>query len=295
MPRHSQEFGGSRARTLAVLALGLLGCPQLLADDFLTAVPTDPEGQMQEPGSQASAGASAAAGAGNAGASSGSSGGGGAGSAGTAGQLAGSGGTGAPPDAGGTMAVPPDGGPPECVAAAESCDGRDNDCDQLIDEAPACASDCVGVVIEGRSGMLCVGTGATFDSAEARCVAQGMRPVVIDSAPKSAAVLQAVEPLYAGLSSISETQHAIWLDAHDGEAEGTWHWGSNGLVFWQGAASGVVQNGAYVDWAAGKPNDSGGDEDCAVMHVGSGADPVGTWNDETCAGLHAFLCEAPAP
>jgi len=143
--------------------------------------------------------------------------------------------------------------------------------------------------------MLCAGNGATFASAEARCLTQSLRPVVIDSAQKSAAVLQAVEPLYAGLSAISETQKSIWVDAHDEEAEGTWHWGSSGTIFWQGDATGSVQNGAYVAWAAGKPNDSGGDEDCAVMHVGSGADPAGTWNDDSCAGLHAFLCEAPVP
>jgi hypothetical protein len=151
-------------------------------------------------------------------------------------------------------------------------------------------------VFEGRSAMFCGGAGTTFASAEARCSAQGMRPVVIDSAQKSSAVLQAVETLYSTLTTISETQHAIWLDAHDGETEGTWHWGPSGTVFWIGdATTGSAQNGAYVDWAAGKPNNSGTGEgeDCAVMHVGSGADVLGSWNDESCDGLHAFLCEAP--
>lgn len=291
MQRRSHELGRYLARTLAVLALGLLGCPQLLADDFLTA---EPDGYGEEPGAQAGAGAPGASGAGSGGASS-SSGSGGAGSAGAAGQPTGSGEAGSLPDAGGPTAAPPDGGPPACVAATESCDGRDNDCDELIDEAPACAADCVGLVIEGRSGMLCVGSGATFANAESRCLAQGMRPVVIDSAQKSAAVLQAIEPPYAGLSAISEAQKSIWVDAHDDEVEGTWHWGSSGTIFWQGDATGSAQNGAYANWAAGKPNDSGGDEDCAVMHVGSGADPAGTWNDDSCAGLHAFLCEASAP
>jgi hypothetical protein len=174
------------------------------------------------------------------------------------------------------------------------CDGRDNDCNDVVDDAPACTSGCTGVLIEGRGGMFCGGAGTTFASAETRCSAQGMRPVVIDSAEKSAAVLQAILPLYT--TPISDAQNSLWIDAHDDETEGTWHWGLSGTVFWIGDSTGLVQNDSYVRWASGKPNNSGTDpgEDCAVLHVDSGGpDPVGTWNDETCDGLHVFLCEAP--
>ena len=143
--------------------------------------------------------------------------------------------------------------------------------------------------------MFCGGAGTTFANAEARCSAQGMRPVVIDSAEKSATVLQAILPLYT--TPLSEAQNSLWLDAHDAEIEGTWHWGPSGTVFWLGDNTGSVQNGSYVSWASGKPNNSGSGEgeDCAVLHVDGTADPVGTWNDETCDGVHVFLCEAPDP
>jgi hypothetical protein len=165
----------------------------------------------------------------------------------------------------------------------------------VIDEAPACASECTGLLLAGRSGMFCGGAGTTFASAEARCSAQSMRPVVIDSAEKSAMVLQAILPRYT--SPLSEAQNSLWLDAHDAESEGTWHWGPSGTVFWLGDNTGSVQNGSYVMWASGKPNNSGSGEgeDCAVMHVDGTGDPVGTWNDETCDGVHVFLCEAPDP
>jgi hypothetical protein len=276
---------------LASLALGLFGCPQLLDDSFGTA-PADQPGKLPDTGRLATNGNQATTDAG---------------APRSRGPNTDAGATRSPPlpDASITPplpdasnpAPPPDSGPRVCVPSTELCDGRDNDCDGVIDNPPACASGCVGVLFDGRSGMFCGSAGATFADAAARCSTQGMLPVVIDSAQKSTAVLQAVEPIYAGLSTISETQHAIWIDAHDGDVEGTWHWGTNGPVFWIGDATGSAQNGAYVDWAAGKPNNSGsGDgEDCAVMHVGSGAEVIGTWNDDTCDGLHTFFCEAPAP
>ena len=96
-----------------------------------------------------------------------------------------------------------------------------------------------------------------------------------------------------GLSTIAESQNAIWFDAHDGATEGTWRWGPSGPIFWVGHATGSARDGAYASWATGKPNDNGG-EHCAVMHVGSGADPLGTWNDETCDGLHSPV-RSPRP
>lgn len=190
---------------------------------------------------------------------------------------------------------PPDAGELSgCVPEAERCDGRDNDCDQLIDETGACASDCAGLLLQGRSAMYCAGAGHTFAVAQSRCAAEGMRVLRIESAPENDALVQGLAPLYDELSTLVEEQASVWLDAQDVTTEGTWLWVTEGTSFWLGAAAGAAQNGAYVNWASGKPNNSGSGagEDCAVVYVNSGPDPVGSWNDHACDTLHSFLCEA---
>ncbi|HKO90603.1 MAG TPA: C-type lectin domain-containing protein [Polyangiaceae bacterium] len=293
MDRLRRQLWTSRLGTLGVLAplvLGLLGCPQLLQDDFSVLLPTEPGADLPDDSLHVLDGRPDA---GNGGSGGSAGNGGTAGSAGTV-ALTDSGTPPVPlPDANGPPPPPGDADAPACVPAAEACDGRDNDCNDVVDDSPVCPSGCRGVVVEGRGGMFCGGEGATFANAEARCSAQGMRPVVIDSAAKSDAVLQAVLPLYT--TPLSDAQNSLWIDAHDGETEGTWHWGLSGTVFWLGDSTGSVQNGSYVFWAPGKPNNSGtgAGEDCAVLHVDGSTDPLGSWNDETCDGLHTFLCEAP--
>ena len=45
----------------------------------------------------------------------------------------------------------------------------------------------------------------------------------------------------------------------------------------------------YTRWAMGEPNDTNNNEDCAVFY------DLGDWNDQSCAALRPFVCEAPAP
>jgi hypothetical protein len=159
------------------------------------------------------------------------------------------------------------------------------------------ASECVGMWLQGRRAVYCAGAGDTFAHVQARCSALGMRPLRIDSAAKNAAVLEAVTPLYAALATLTEEQHSLWIDAQDGALEGTWRWGS-GTIFWLGGATGSAQNGAYVNWGAGKPNNNapGPGEDCALIYIGEGSDGLGTWNDAPCDSFHTSLCEdAAAP
>lgn len=76
------------------------------------------------------------------------------------------------------------------------------------------------------------------------------------------------------LSSITGGS-AVWLGAADASVEGTWRWydGSTPAdTFWQGTASGYRIDGAYTNWNAGEPSDTGGED-----RLYQQAD--GTWND----------------
>jgi len=74
-----------------------------------------------------------------------------------------------------------------------------------------------------------------------------------------------------------------WLGAQD-EEEGKWKWiGENGQVFWNGAANGVAEGGAFANWHPGEPNDVN-DEDCAFMYAMDGF-----WNDGSCLAERAAL------
>lgn len=67
-----------------------------------------------------------------------------------------------------------------------------------------------------------------------------------------------------------------WMGANDANAEGAWFWMTgpeSGTQFWSGTGGGSTVGGEYNNWAAGEPNDSGGNEDHA--HFLSN----GEWND----------------
>lgn len=65
-----------------------------------------------------------------------------------------------------------------------------------------------------------------------------------------------------------------WIGFSDLAAEGTWAWVTGQPVI-------------YTKWAAGEPNDWGGNEDCAEMYVD------GVWNDLNCGDARPYLCEDP--
>ncbi len=87
-----------------------------------------------------------------------------------------------------------------------------------------------------------------------------------------------------------------WIGASDQAVEGQWRWMDGpeaGLQFWQGASNGSRVSGgagqvttAYSNWAAGEPNDSGG-EDYAYAIGG------GNWNDYsgTNSGPTSYIVE----
>ncbi len=80
-----------------------------------------------------------------------------------------------------------------------------------------------------------------------------------------------------GLSFAQSMGDDIWLGFSDTISEGVWRWysGSNATTQgWQGTGTGYAVNGAYVNWATGQPNDTGGVEDFAFLQLADGG-----WND----------------
>lgn len=272
----------SRAR-LALVGLVLLasvtGCP--LTDDYFI----EPSGS-----SDAGSGGSSVLPSGGSGAAAGTvqveTGGAPSGEAGQAAE-AGSGAT-----AAGTSGS---GGTRPCIPSTERCNGRDDDCDEVVDEE-ACNSPmggtfgCSGFVIDGSTShgyMFCAGQTREYEGAQAGCQSQGMRLAWLESKPENAAV-------WAKVNAIQEVTE-VWIGATDGATEGSWFWdGPAGAQFWQGDATGSAVGDAFVAWAADAPNNSTGyspdGEDCAVLLVTGG-----DWGDRTCNIKYPYLCEDVQP
>ncbi len=115
--------------------------------------------------------------------------------------------------------------------------------------------------------------GTTRDQANAstRCTGAGMYPVRVDGSAEN-------RFLRASIGADS------WIGANDLATEGTWIWSVDGQAFWQGASDGGPVAGRYSNWNAGEPNDASG-EDCAQLLTS------GFWNDLSCAGSLAYICE----
>lgn len=126
----------------------------------------------------------------------------------------------------------------------------------------------------------------------ARCAAEGMHLVWVESAAENVALVSAVEASGASVDR-------VWIGAADRAEEGEWTWVSGwtaaGTPFWSGLSAeegGVSVLGRYANWAALRPNAGvGSTEDCATITLDrTGLEP-GTWNDDVCSGTSPFICE----
>lgn len=103
---------------------------------------------------------------------------------------------------------------------------------------------------------ICGGAGLDWAQARAFCQSRGADLLQLASAAEEQWVYDAVtEP------------GSIWLGANDSAQEGDWRW-----------PDGTAVSAGFSDWTDGQPNDSGGGEDCAVLHSG-----MGQWNDVACS------------
>lgn len=193
-----------------------------------------------------------------------------------------------------------DAGPPPCAPEQEVCDGRDNDCDGVVDAPGACGAQCEGFVLADRSYMFCGGV-VPMEEARARCQLEGMRLVWLETPAESAALVERVEALGV-VSTAGNPELLSWIGASDAAQEGDWRWVgtpavADGPEFWQGGppdGEGQPAPGAYVSWAANEPNDGGG-EDCAAISVLGGPNRQREqWDDRNClTDSYPFLCEVP--
>lgn len=129
---------------------------------------------------------------------------------------------------------------------------------------------------------------------------------IVWSSARTAALARTFSGLSGYLANLSSTEESAfiqsklsvdgWIGASDQAVEGVWRWMDGpeaGLQFWQGASGGSTVSGgsgqvttAYANWAAGEPNNAGG-EDYAYAIGG------GNWNDYsgTNSGPTAYIVE----
>lgn len=240
-----------RGRALAVcwlLALGVSGCP--VTDDYYLLSDGPPGAHGAE---QAAAGANGDAAGGSAA---------------------------GPSRAGSSTGARPSDGGASCVPTTERCNGYDDDCDEIVDEL-ACVTNCSGFVLgddSERGYMFCTGSRrASWNAATSSCAAQDMRLAWLDSPEKN----QAVSAKLSALSYDTE----VLFGATDRRREGEWLW-YGGAQFWQGGEDGFAVDDAFNAWGVGAPNDSGSNEDCAILYPATAS-----WGDRNCDAFFAYVCE----
>lgn len=153
----------------------------------------------------------------------------------------------------------------------ELCDDKDNDCDALVDEYSAMNASCKQCALWARgasSYAFCLEL-RTWELARGECVARGGDLVVVEDAEENDALAGQVAVIDGGIG-----QWAFGLNDRAAEGKHVWN---DGLP------------AGYTRWAAGEPNDTQNNEDCAVMYN------LGDWNDHDCALPRPFMCESPAP
>jgi len=152
-------------------------------------------------------------------------------------------------------------------AHVEECDGKDNDCDGLQDEASPANGSCHGcelVEYGGHGYAICTG-GRTWDAAQDGCQDDFLADLVrVDDNAENAAIV-------AFASAASATDY--WIGATDLAEEGTFRWADNSLVDW-------------ADWDSDQPDDYQG-EDCVEMRQSFAY----RWNDFPCDDISGWICE----
>ncbi|WP_428263193.1 CotH kinase family protein [Haliangium sp.] len=165
-----------------------------------------------------------------------------------------------------------DGDPAIHPGAVEACDGIDNDCTGLADDAAMC--ECPAVTITSGDGdEASEGDGAVFylcdlpmpwTEAAAFCAAQGHTLAYIDDAEQSRRLYRAAraknpDRWWIGLSDRAQEERFVWPDGSEP---------------------------ASLNWARGEPDNDACNQDCAALKKGAG----GKWHDTHCGQHRPFVC-----
>ena len=148
----------------------------------------------------------------------------------------------------------------------ETCDRVDNDCNGLVDDAPSCACDRIDA--GGAKLSLCP-LAMPYADAQRFCAARGESLARIDDEPQRRALNDALAARRAG--NITDRW---WIGLDDRAEEGKFRW--------------LAPDSSFSAWGRGEPNNSGCNQDCAVIEVAGGR-----WRDTHCLEHHPFVCRAP--
>jgi hypothetical protein len=199
-----------------------------------------------------------------------------------------------------------DANPSATSPSAETCDGRDNDCDGQVDDGAGCPCE---VRTNGTHGYMFCSRPQNWSTAASDCAASGYRLATPDDATESEWVRTTFRSVVSGGCTNTCGSHVTdnsygqpydtwcddeqycrwgtdcgdcgsrgvpgtyWIGANDRGTEGAWVWHSGSTA-------------AFRNWGSGEPNDSSG-EDCAEVNASSGL-----WNDKECDDYRTFVCES---
>jgi len=191
------------------------------------------------------------------------------------------------------------GGEGPCVPTTEVCDGRDNDCNDVVDDGGVCPEHCIAQHHDGRVYVLCIwglaANGADYETASTRCAGMGTELGVAGAFTLAFIESENENTFLQGWidSSTSVADGAVWMGANDIAQENRWVWGegADAVQFFRGytGGGGIAYMGRFNDFGTGRPNSSNNtDEDCGAFD----AEVAWQWNDRACTNKEiGFVCE----
>ena len=206
--------------------------------------------------------------------------------------------------------------------ATAACNGRDDNCDGLVDdeaefagldEADRCyGSNFASHYCEvrhweatGAAYLFCRGTSHDWEGARSDCTRNGSNYdlVAIESAEEQMWLQEQIDGLRDDRGRSNGWQDDWWIGAQDNlsddwvpsghKEDQHWFWMATRVEFCENPDEEdgcTAVGGAYVNWGGSDPDRSG---DCAVMSRGNMGRTRGAWYDRDCGDGYDFICESP--